>query len=93
MTNASGSSARLLLIKFVLIVMQVLLLVVTLLEKQNHLYFEVGQSYSIDSEQYKSAESSLQVIGYTMIALCVFEFICMIIGTSVPPVFAKLNLL
>ena len=66
---------------------------VALLERQNHIYFEVGQNYSVNSEKYQSAEKELLGVGYTMIGMCMLEFILMIVGTSVPPVFAKFNLL
>ena len=70
-----------------------MLLVVTLLERQNHIYFEVGQNFSDNSPEYKSAEQVLLGVGYTMIGLCFLEFLGMIAGTSVPPSFAKYNLL
>ena len=88
-----ASSARLLPIKFILILTQVLLLTIVLLERQNHLYFEVGQNYSENSDEYKSAERTLLGVGYTIIGLCFLEFILMILGVSVPPKFAKYNLL
>ena len=91
--SSFASSARLLPIKFVFIITQVLLLVVALLERQNHIYFEVGQSYSPNSDEYKAAEKELLGVGYSMIGLCFVEFIMMVVGTSVPPVFAKFNLL
>ena len=70
-----------------------LLLTIVLLERQNHLYFEVGQNYSENSDEYKSAEKILLGVGYTIIGLCFLEFILMILGVSVPPKFAKYNLL
>lgn len=92
-SSSFASSARLLPIKFLFILIQVMLLVVVLLERQNHVYFEVGQNYSQSSDVYKGAEKILLGVGYTMIGLCTLEFIAMIIGTSVPPNFAKFNLL
>ena len=41
-SHAFASSAILLPIKFILMVTQVLLLVVALLERDNHIYFDVG---------------------------------------------------
>lgn len=92
-SHSFASSAKLLPIKFLFIVIQVLLLVIALLERQNHIYFEVGQNYSENSNEYQSAEKVLLGVGYTMIGLCFLEFILMIAGTSVPPSFAKYNLL
>ena len=92
-THSFASSARLLPIKFFLIVIQVLLVVIAVLERENHIYFEVGQNYSESSDEYKSAETTFLGVSYTMIGLCFFEFIMMIAGTSVPPIFAKYNLL
>ena len=51
-SHAFASSAQLLPIKFLFIVIQVLLLVIALLERQNHIYFEVGQNYSENSDEY-----------------------------------------
>ena len=88
-----NSSAILLPIKFVILVAQVLLLVVALLERDNHIYFEVGENFSENSAEYLGAEKTFLGISYTFIALCFLEFVLMIIGTSVPPIFAKFNLL
>ena len=91
--SSFASSARLLPIKFLFILTQVLLLVIVVLEKQNHVYFKVGEYYSENSDEYKSAESTLVGVSYTMMGMCFFEFVMMIVGTSVVPIFAKFNLL
>ena len=51
-----ASSARLLPIKFLFILVQVILLTIVVLEKQNHVYFKVGEYYSESSDEYKTAE-------------------------------------
>lgn len=91
--HAFASSARLLPIKFIFLVTQVLLLVVCVLSKDNHIYFEVGQNYSETSAEYLSAEKTYLGILYTMMGLCLIEFLLMLVGTSVPPIFAKFTLL
>ena len=70
-----------------------LLVIIAVLERRNHIYFEVGKNYSETSDEFKAAETTFLGISYTMIGLCFFEFIMMIAGTSVPPIFAKYNLL
>ena len=92
-THAFASSARLLPIKFLFILFQVLLLTIVVLEKQNHVYFNVGEYYAETSDEYLSAEKQLVGVSYTMMGTCFFEFIMMIVGTSVVPSFAKFNLL
>lgn len=91
--SAFESSAKLLPIKFLFILIQVLLLVIAVLERQNHIYFEVGSNFSENSDEYLSAEKTFLGVSYTMIGLCFLEFMLMIVGTSVPPIFAKFNLL
>ena len=92
-SHAYASSARLLPIKFILLMVQVILLVLVVLERENHVYFQVGQYYTETSEEYQSAENTLVGLSYTMIGMCFFEFLMMIVGTSVVPIFAKFNLL
>ena len=91
--HSYASSARLLPIKFLFILIQVLLLTIVVLEKQNHIYFNVGEYYTESSDEYKSAERTLVGVAYTMMGMCFFEFLMMIVGTSVVPIFAKYNLL
>ena len=91
--QSKNSSVVLLPIKFVILVAQVLLLVVALLERDNHIYFEVGENYSESSAEYLGAEKTFLGISYTFIALCLLEFIFMIVGTSVPPIFAEFTFL
>ena len=69
------------------------MLTIVVLEKQNHVYFKVGEYYSETSDEYKTAEKTLIGVSYTMMGTCFFEFIMMIVGTSVVPIFAKFNLL
>ena len=91
--HAYATSARLLPIKFVLLLFQILFLVWLMLERDNHIYFEVGQAYSTGSDKYTSAESTLLGVAGTMIGMCCMEFVFMLLGTSVVPIFAKFNLL
>ena len=51
-----AASARLLPIKFLFILIQVILLTIVVLEKQNHVYFKVGEYYAETSDEYKTAE-------------------------------------
>ena len=51
-SHAFASSSRLLPIKFLFILTQVLLLTLVVLERENHVYFKVGQYYSEDSDEY-----------------------------------------
>lgn len=64
-----------------------------ILSRDNHIYFEVGDNFSENSPEYQSAEKTYLGVSYTMIGLCLFEFLFMVVGTSVPPIFAKFTLL
>lgn len=91
--HSYASSARLLPIKFILLLVQTILLIIVILQKENHIYFDVGQNYSENSDVYKDAVVELEGIVGTMMGLCFLEFLMMLVGTSVPPTFAKYNLL
>lgn len=89
-----GESAHILLpTKFVLLVGQVLLLVIVLGNKQYHIYQEIGETLSSDAEQYQAAEKTLVGLSACWICLCFVEFLMMIVGSSVPHMFAQWNLL
>ena len=91
--HSFASSARLLPIKFLFILVQVILLVICLLERENHIYFDVGENFGKTSDEYLAAEQQMLGVGGAMIGLCGLEFLLMLVGTSVPPIFAKFNLL
>ncbi len=85
-----GESAHILLpTKFVLLVSQILLLVVVLGDLDSHLYWNVGSNISQNSSQYITAKQTL--VGLTVCWMCLsaIEFIMMLIGSSVPPIFGQ----
>ena len=81
------SSHTLLPIKFVLLIIQVLLLVMILLRKTEHI------NNFVDSTDSGQAEKQLMGVTTCWMALSGFEFLMMVFGTSVPPCFAKCVLL
>lgn len=96
MGTKNESASVLLPAKFILLVIQCLLLTTILIDKEPHIYFAVSTtklaSTSI-SELKGSAETTLMGVTASWIAICGFEFINMVLGISVIPMFASLNLI
>ena len=81
-----GESALILLpTKFMLIVVQILLLVVVLGQKQYHVELEVGDG---GSDFNKEAEKTLVGLTIAWMCTCFVEFFMMLVGSSVPHMFA-----
>ena len=74
--------------KFVLLTTQVLLLVVTLGNAKYHVYQELGEELSTSDPLYQ--EESKQFVGLviTWMCFCGFEFLMMLVGSSIPHMFA-----
>ena len=88
------SAANLLPVKFLLLIIQILLLVVVLLTKENHLWFPLGTvQFTANSTQYKQANAELIAVSAVWIAICAFEFLMMICGSTIPAFLMQLNLL
>lgn len=51
--------------------------------RAKYIYWDVGVSYSNTSDQYNQANLILVAFTSTWIGLCIFEWLLMIIGTSV----------
>ena len=91
MYTLGDTSSALLPIKFVLIFAQNILVYVIYKSTRDFTYSEIGTKLSTDDEE--SRENELKYGCYAIWVLCYFELFMMIIGSSVPFVFAKFNLL
>jgi hypothetical protein len=81
-----GESAHILLpTKFMLIVIQILLLVTALSQKHQHLHSSATDALS--------SEKSLAGFTISWMCFCTLEFLMMLIGSSVPSQFQMVNLL
>ena len=69
-------------LKFFLIFGQVLLLVVVLQMRSQHIYWGIGFNYGDDSPEFQSADSQLVGVSACFIFFLGFEFILMVIGMS-----------
>ena len=91
MYTHGDTSSALLPIKFSLIFAQNVLVYVILMSKEDYTYGEIGQTWTADD---KDSANVILFLGCCLIwGLCYFEMLMMIVGTSVPFVFAKFNLL
>jgi hypothetical protein len=85
MAFKSVSAATLLPIKFVFIILQILLLVVIILERDGFIWWPIGVSYTDSSTQYSQASKVLVGVAASWIGICAFEFLMLICGTGIPP--------
>lgn len=79
--------------KFVLLVAQILLLVVVLGNINTYVYWQVGQVYSQNALEYQTAQKTLVGLSVCWMSFCAIEFLMMLVGTSVPPIFGPFVLL
>ena len=66
---------------------------ITIQDRDKHVYFSVGEMHDTNSSEYKTAENNLIVAAFLICGLCLTEFLIMLLGSSVPPNFAVYNLL
>ena len=77
--------------KFLLICAQIILLVVAIGDVHYHVVKELDHDAN-DSLKYDSARKTTMGLLSSWMALCFFEFLMMVLGISVPHIFAQYNL-
>lgn len=88
------SAANILPLKFILLLVQTCLLVLVLIGKDLHLWWPIGQvDFAPSSKEYITADKTLVGVSSSWIAICAFEFLMMIFGSSVPEFLVELNFL
>ena len=88
------SAANVLPLKFLLLLTQVLLLVLVIIGKENHIWWPLGQvDYAKATRQYIAADRTLVGLAACWIAICAFEFFMLICGSSVPAFLLQVNFL
>ena len=76
--------------KFLLLLIQILLLTLILQLREEHIYWQIGFDFNEGSTQYKVADKTLVGVTVCYIIIMAFEFLTMILGISL--LFHKLNL-
>ena len=91
MYTLGDTSSTLLPIKFVLMFTQNLLVYAILMSKDDYIYGEVGQQWKAADKEFP--EVVLKAGCFAVMGLIGFEFFMMILGSSVPFIYAKWNLI